>query len=107
VPATPVKKELPTPQEFVPRFIRNHAVANQLKPSGIAHKEIVLRVHLVPPGDRKLDAISNADVQQLIPDPREVGAHGQQRADRAQHPVEEGHRVGRNRRDVVQALMVQ
>ena len=66
MPVPPAKKEVPTLQEFAPRFIREHAVANQLKPSGIAHKEIILRVHLVPAlGSRRLDAISNADVQQL------------------------------------------
>ncbi len=43
-----------------------HARANRQKPSGIAHKEIVLRVHLVPAlGRKKLDAIGNEDVQRL------------------------------------------
>jgi integrase len=37
-----------------------------LKPSGIAAKESILRIHLVPSlGFRKLDAIGNEDVQRL------------------------------------------
>jgi integrase len=43
-----------------------HARANRQKPSGIAAKEMILRVHLEPTlGHKKLDAISNEDVQQL------------------------------------------
>jgi integrase len=43
-----------------------HARANREKPSGINHKDGILRVHLVPQlGTRRLDAISNEDVQQL------------------------------------------
>jgi hypothetical protein len=48
------------------RFIDGHARANRQKPSGIATKERVLRVHLVPAlGHRKLDAIKSEDVQRL------------------------------------------
>ncbi len=40
--------------------------ANRQKPSGIAGKETILRVHLVPLlGAKKLDAISNEDVQRV------------------------------------------
>lgn len=60
----PRQKEVPTLEELAPRFMDGHALANRLKPSGIAHKEIVLRVHLVPAlGRKKLDAIGNEDVQ--------------------------------------------
>jgi len=76
MPPTPVTKEVPTLQEFAPRFMRDHAVANQLKPSGIHHKEVVLRVHLIPEvGGRRLDSISNADVQHLKYALREKSAH--------------------------------
>ena len=64
-PATK-QKEVPTLKEFVTRFIDGHARANRQKPSGIAAKEMILRVHLVPKlGDRKLDAIKSEDVQCL------------------------------------------
>jgi hypothetical protein len=59
-------KEVPTLEEFAPRFVAGHAVANRQKPSGIAHKEGILRMHLVPLlGKKKLDAITNEDVQRI------------------------------------------
>ena len=62
----PKQKEVPTLEEFAPRFIDGHARANRQKPGGIAHKEAVLRVHLVPMfGHRRLDTIGNEDVQRL------------------------------------------
>ena len=75
-PAPPQKKEVPTLREFAPRFMREHAVAEQLKPSGINHKEIMLRVHLLPAlGDRRLDTIDDAVVQQLKYGLRGKSAH--------------------------------
>jgi integrase len=60
------KKEVPTLQAFAPRFIEGHAKANRLKPSGIASKEAILRLYLIPAfGRRRLDAIKNEDVQRL------------------------------------------
>ncbi len=51
---------------FAPRFLDGYAVANRQKPSGIAAKETILRVHLVPLLGRKpLDKITNEDVQRL------------------------------------------
>jgi len=59
-------KEVLTLQAFAPRFLDGHARANRQKPSGIAAKEMILRVHLVPAlGHKKLDAIKNEDVQRL------------------------------------------
>jgi integrase len=64
--APQVKKEVPTLKEFAPRFLDGHARANRQKPSGIASKEVLLRVHLVPLLGRKaLDSITNEDVQRL------------------------------------------
>ena len=37
-----------TLKEFAPRFLDGHARPNRQKPSGIAAKETILRVHLVP-----------------------------------------------------------
>ncbi len=61
-------KEVPTLQQFVSvdRFLDGHARANRQKPSGIAAKELILRVHLVPAlGHKKIDAIKSEDVQHL------------------------------------------
>src|SRR5437762_6158701 len=65
-PTPPETKEVPTLEQFVPRFIEGHARANRQKPSGIAAKETILNVHLIPLlGTRRLDAITNEDVQGL------------------------------------------
>jgi hypothetical protein len=60
------RKEVPTLRAFAPRFLDGHARANRQKPSGIAAKEMILRVHLEPTlGHKKLDAIKSEDVQHL------------------------------------------
>ena len=60
------EEEVPRLQEFAPRFIDGYARANHHKPSGIAGKETVLRVHLIPAfGAKRLDAISSEDVARL------------------------------------------
>ena len=60
------KKEVPTLAEFWPRFLEGHARANRQKPSGIAAKEMIGRLYLVPQiGDRRLDAITAECVQRI------------------------------------------
>jgi integrase len=60
------RKEVPTLNEFAPRFLDGYATANRQKPSGIAAKETVLRIHLLPRlGAKRLDEITNEDVQLL------------------------------------------
>ena len=60
------RRESPTLREFAPRFLEQYARANQQKPSGIAAKETILRVHLMPLfGTRKLDSFTDEDVQRL------------------------------------------
>jgi integrase len=60
------KREVPTLEEFAPRFMDGHARANRQKPSGIAAKDVSLRIHLLPLlGRKRLDAITNEDVQRL------------------------------------------
>jgi integrase len=60
------KKEVPTLSEFTDRFLDGYARANRQKPSGIAAKETILNVHLVPLlGTKGLDAITSEDVQRL------------------------------------------
>ena len=59
-------KEVPTLKEFAPRLIDGYVKANQHKPSGIASKEAILRLHLLPRfGARRLDEIATEDVQRL------------------------------------------
>jgi integrase len=59
-------KEAPTVEEFAPRFLDGYARANRQKPSGIAAKEMIIRVHLAPElGHKRLDAIKTEDVQSL------------------------------------------
>ncbi len=59
-------KEVPTLKEFAPRFMDGHARANRQKPSSIAAKEMLLRVHLIPFfGHKRVDSITNEDVQRF------------------------------------------
>ena len=61
-----VRKEVPTLEAFAPRFIEGYARANRQKPSGVAAKESILRLYLIPElGTRTLDTISNEQVQRL------------------------------------------
>ena len=65
-PAKEDVQKIPTLKEFALRFLDGYAKANRLKPSGIASKETVLRVHLAKAfGDKRLDEISTEDVQRL------------------------------------------
>jgi integrase len=65
-PPQPRKKEVPTLKEFQLRFIDGHARANRQKPSGIAAKENIIKVHLIPLlGPKRLDAITSEDVQMV------------------------------------------
>ena len=68
----PVEKEaipqIPMMRDFAVRFLDGYAKANRLKPSGIASKEGVIRVHLVKAfGDTRLDEVTTEDVQRLKP----------------------------------------
>src|SRR4249919_996049 len=60
------KAEVPTLQEFAPRFMDGYVRANRQKPSGIAAKQTILDVHLIPQlGSKRLDDITSEDVQHL------------------------------------------
>jgi integrase len=59
-------KEVPLLEHFATRFIEADAVANRQKPSEVATKRSILNAHLIPTfGGKRLDAITNADVQDL------------------------------------------
>ena len=58
--------EVPARRECVWGFLDGAGRASKQKPSGIAAKEMILRVHLVPAlGHKRLDAIKSEDVQHL------------------------------------------
>ena len=97
------EKEVPTLAEFWPRFLEGHARANKQKPSGIAAKEMIGRVHLLPLiGDRRLDAITTERVQG--DQGRASGSKTQdheQRDHRPEHSPEKGCGVGGDQSDAV------
>lgn len=65
-PSPAQEREVPTLSKFWPRFMDCHAKANRQKASGIAAKEMIARVHLIPNlGERPLDTITTEVVQQL------------------------------------------
>lgn len=65
-PPTLAPREVPTLKEFAPRFLEGYVRANQHKPSGLASKEAILRLHLLPRfGAKRLDEITTEDVQRL------------------------------------------
>ncbi len=58
--------DVPTLAEFAERYLEEHVRANRLRPATVSDKENRLRCHLLPTlGDRRLDAITDADVQRL------------------------------------------
>lgn len=60
------REDAPSFIDFSKTFIEDHPEANKHKPSGIAAKETIFRVHLNPFfGSRRLDTITNQDVQKL------------------------------------------
>ncbi len=59
-------REMPTLREFGPRYIENHARADQLKASTVDWIERTFRNHLYPVlGDTPLDRVGDEDVQRL------------------------------------------
>lgn len=63
------KSAVPTLAAFAPRWLEEYCKAERQKASGIARKESVPRVHLIPAlGRKSLDDITDADVQRLKAD---------------------------------------
>lgn len=95
-------EEVPTLEQFADRFVDGHARANQQKPSGIATKEAILRVHLKPfLGSKRLDAITTEQVQRVR---RHLATRKPKTVNNVltvQHAAEEGRRVGRDRSHAV------
>jgi hypothetical protein len=91
-------KEVLTLEIFSSRFIEGYAVANRQKPSGVAAKQTILNVHLVPAlGTKRLGAITNEDIQRLKHQLAKPSTENrEQRADDAQRALEESRGVGRD-----------
>jgi Phage integrase, N-terminal SAM-like domain len=62
----PQRKEVPTLSAFMTRYMEGHAKANRQKASSIATKKSIFENHLIPRlGPRRLDQITDEDIQQL------------------------------------------
>lgn len=62
----PQRKEVPTLSAFMTRYMEGHAKANRQKASSIATKKSIFDNHLIPRlGPRRLDQITDEDIQQL------------------------------------------
>ena len=60
------KEEVPTLEQFKPRFIQDHCKANKQKPSGIESKEYAFRCFLLPLfAQNRLDHFSQSDIAKL------------------------------------------
>ncbi|MBN1611758.1 MAG: site-specific integrase, partial [Polyangiaceae bacterium] len=60
------RAKAPTLTGFFPKFMKEHAEAERLKPSSIERMKSAFRVHIEPPlGRVVLDRVTNARVQQL------------------------------------------
>ena len=60
------EKEVPTLDEFKPRYMTGHAKANRLKASSLEAKESLFSNHLLPQlGKKRLDQITDEDVQDI------------------------------------------
>ena len=95
--------ETPTLKEFAPRFVDGYAKANRLKPSGIAGKKSILKMHLVPQlGDKRLD--NDLDRKRATAEVRSCGSlckDRQQHPDGVERDAEDGRRVGSDRTPAV------
>ena len=101
-------KEVPTLREFASRFLDGHARANRQKPSGIAAKEMILRVHL-DAGAGSQEARRDQERGRATsqgPLEHEGGEDGQQHPDGAQRAAEEGGGMGRDRSHAVRGHAV-
>jgi integrase len=69
------RPDVPTFNNFAPRWIEEYARANRQKPRGVESKESILRVHLLPRfGSMRLDDLVDSDVQALKADLAERSA---------------------------------
>jgi hypothetical protein len=80
----------------VEHWLDGYARANRQKASGIAAKETIRRVHLVPSlGAKRLDAITNEVVQSVKRSLRKkIGQDREQRADRPEQNAQDRYRMG-------------
>lgn len=71
--AKEAKKAVPTVEEFAPRYIAEYCEANRQKPSTIIQKKLIIEHYLKPRmASKKLDAVTDSDVQKLKADLRDL-----------------------------------
>ena len=101
-------KEVPTLEQFASRFMDGHARSNQLKPSGIAHKELVLEEPPAPDARRKASRRDHrrGRATAQVPAAAPQTSSGEQRAHRPEHDVEEGRRMARARPPIRDVTLV-
>jgi integrase len=71
--AKEAKKAVPTVEEFAPRYIADYCEANRQKPSTIIQKKRIVEHYLKPRvGTKKLDEVTDFDVQKVKADLRDL-----------------------------------
>ena len=69
----PQRRIVPTVLEFGPRYLAEYCEANRQKPSTIVQKKLIIEHYLKPRiGSKKLDQVTDSDVQKLKADLREL-----------------------------------
>lgn len=69
----PQRRAVPTVLEFGPRYVTEYCEANRQKPSTIVQKKLIIEHYLKPRiGSKKLDQVTDSDVQRLKFDLRDL-----------------------------------
>jgi integrase len=69
----PQRRVVPTVLEFGPRYVTEYCEANRQKPSTIIQKKLIIGYYLKPRvGSKKLDQVTDSDVQRLKADLRNL-----------------------------------
>lgn len=69
----PQRRVVPTVLEFGPRYLKEYCEANRQKPSTIVQKKLIIEHYLKPRvGTKKLDQVTDSDVQKLKADLRDL-----------------------------------
>jgi len=91
--------ETPTLREFAPRFMDGYARANRQKPSGIAAKLTVLKVHVIRQPRQQAAGRDHKRGRPALEEPssRKGAEDGEQRVDHVEYAAEAGRRMERHR----------
>ena len=102
-PQTDSERRCPRSKRSAPRFLDGYARANRQKPSGIAAKETIVHVHLIPDVGQQTIGCDHDRSRPAAETPSagSCSEDREQRVDGAERVAEEGRRVGRHRADAV------